>query len=193
MTRLLAITAAFAGSLALVHAEGWQESAGSYFSRERAPVSHYGQVPKYLTRNNHIPIILAEARRQGVPERLALKVCKIESNCNLYATGPRTKHGHHYGAYQIRPSSARRFGYAGGTLQGLPGLRYGMAHLADCYKRAGGQEHLAARCHVAGPASINGKMRLAGWAERYAQRYTRQVINAQPPLWAGKLQVAWRQ
>ena len=192
MTRLLAITAAFCGSLALVSAETWGGRHDEFFASQRPSVSHYGQVPKYLTRNNHIPIILAEARRQGVPERLALNVCKIESNCNLYATGPRTKHGHHYGVYQIRPSSARRFGYAGGTLQGLPGLRYGMAHLADCYKRAGGQEHLAARCHVAGPASLAGK-RLSGWAERYAQRYTRQVINAQPPMWAGRLQIAWGQ
>ena len=188
--RAIAIAGAVLASGLAASADPWAIPAGVYFAGQQAPVSVYGAVPKRLSRNNHIPIILAEARRQGVPDRLALKVCQIESRCNLNATGPRTKHGRHFGAYQIRPSSAARFGYRGGSLQGEAGLRYGMAHLADCYRRAGGSESLAARCHVAGPASLAGK-RLAPWAERYAQRYTRQVVNASPPSWAGRLQVAW--
>lgn len=191
LTRILCVAAAFAGAYGLGKAEQWGGGSAEFFARQRPPEAVFGAVPDKLSRNRHIPLILAEARRQGVPERLALKVCKIESNCNLYATGPRTKHGRHYGAFQIRPSSAARFGYAGGSLQGLPGLQYGMAHLADCYRRAGGIDHLAARCHVAGPASIT--RRIGPWAERYAQRYTRQVVNAQPPAWAGRLQVAWRE
>lgn len=199
-TQFLCVVAAFAGGLGLVKAEQWGGGAAEFFARQRASTAVFGTVPRKLSRNSHIPLILAEARRQGVPERLALKVCKIESNCNLNATGPRTKHGRHYGAYQIRPSSAARFGYTGGSLQGAAGLRYGMAHLADCYRRAGGSEHLAARCHVAGPGALAGK-RLAPWAERYAQRYTRQVVNARvarvngpPPAWAGGMpvRVAWR-
>jgi len=179
----LAIPAAFCGATLASRADFDGVHPGTYFASQRASVVVYGSVPKYHTKNNAIPIILAEARRQGVPDRLALKVCQVESRCNLNATGPKTKHGRHFGAYQIRPSSAKRFGYQGGSLQGLPGLRYGMAHLADCYRRAGGSESLAARCHVAGPASIAGK-RLAPWAERYAQRYTRQVVSAP---WAGTL------
>lgn len=199
LTRFLCIAAAFAGAYGLGKAEQWGGGSAEFFARQRPSTAVYGAVPGKLSRNNHIPLILAEARRQGVPERLALKVCKIESNCNLYATGPRTKHGRHYGAFQIRPSSAARFGYRGGSLQGEAGLRFGMAHLADCYRRSGGRESLAARCHVAGPGALAGK-RLAGWAERYAARYTRQVVSARvakvngpPPAWAGRLQLAWRQ
>jgi len=186
MSRFLAIAGAVAVS-ATVSSASWDEPPGVYFAKDRGQApSSFGTIPKNISRNNHIPIILAEARRQGVPDRLALKVCHIESRCNLYATGPKTKHGRHYGAYQIRPSSAARFGYKGGSLQGLPGLKYGMAHLADCLKRANGSESLAARCHVAGPGAIAGK-RLAPWAERYAKTYTRQVMNAPAPAWAGTL------
>jgi hypothetical protein len=185
-TRIIAVAGAIIASAAFSRAS-WDEPPGVYFARERGQVvSTYGALPKRISKNNDIPLIIAEARKQGVPERLALKVCKIESGCRLHATGPRTKHGHHYGAFQIRPSSAARFGYTGGSLQGLPGLRYGMAHLADCYRRAGGSESLAARCHISGPGGISGK-RLAPWAERYAQRYTRQVVTASPPTWAGTL------
>ena len=162
------------------------ESAAQYWQRERGQ-SVYGTLPKAIkvSRNNDLAVILAEARRQGVPDRLALKVCKVESGCRLNATGPMTKHGRHYGAYQIRPASAARFGYAGGSLQGERGLRFGLAHLADCWRRSGGNEALAARCHVGGPGATN--RRLKPWAERYAQSYQRQVANA----WAGTL-VAWR-
>jgi soluble lytic murein transglycosylase-like protein len=185
MRHIVPTVAAIAVSSFLANAyEG--ESAGQYWARERGQ-SVYGTLPKAIkvSRNNDLAIILAEARRQGVPDRLALKVCKVESGCRLNATGPRTKHGQHFGAYQIRPSSAARFGYRGGSLQGLAGLRYGMAHLADCYRRSGGSEPVAARCHVAGPGALT--KRIAPWAERYAQSYQRQVANA----WAGTL-VAWR-
>lgn len=184
-TRIIAVAGAVIASAAFSRAS-WDEPPGVFFARDRGQVVQaYGAVPNRISRNNDLPFIIAEARRQGVPERLALKVCKIESGCRLHATGPMTKHGRHYGAFQIRPSSASRFGYRGGSLQGLAGLRFGMAHLADCYRRANGSEAIAARCHVGGPGALN--KRLNPNAENYARRYTRQVLNAQPPSWAGAL------
>ena len=185
MKTLIPTIAAVVVSSLLTHAYEGDQAPAQYWAAER---SVYGTLPKRIAapRGNDIALILAEARRQGVPDRLALKVCKVESGCRLNATGPMTKHGRHYGAYQIRPSSARQFGYTSGTLQGEAGLRYGMAHLSNCYKRAGGNEALAARCHVGGPGAL--AKRLSPRAERYAQRYQRQVAVA----WAGHLQVAWR-
>ena len=188
---ITASAAALAGASLIASAE---MHPGEFFARDRAgnwrsaiqdPAQTFGSIPRGISNRNDTALIIAEARRQGVPVRLALKVCKVESGCRLNATGPMTRHGRHFGAYQIRPSSAARFGYRGGSLQGEQGLRFGMAHLKDCYTRAGGNEALAARCHVGGPGAL-GK-RLNARAEAYAQRYTRQVVNAAPPAWAGTL------
>lgn len=191
--RLLAIAGAVIASAVLVRAEPWHSHPGTYFASQRAPVSHYGEVPKYLTRNNDLPIILSVTRKMGIPDDLAHRVCHVESRCRVNGPpGPMTKHGRHYGAYQTRVNVAKRFGYtrAEGPLVGMVALKYGAAHLADCWQRSGKNRSLAARCHVSGPGVLAGK-RLAPWAERYAQRYTRQVINGHPPSWAGRLQVAW--
>lgn len=181
--RAVAVIAALVASAAITRAS-YDEPPGVYFARDKALWA--GNLPtKQFTRAGNraheLRIILAEARRQGVPERLAMKVCKVESGCRLHATGPRTRHGRHTGAYQTRPNVAARFGYrrSEGPLQGIVGLRYGLAHLADCYRRARGNEALAARCHVGGPGAL--ARRLTPSTERYARRYVMQVA------WAGDL------
>jgi hypothetical protein len=142
-------------------------------------------------RSNDLPRILAITRSMGIPDRLAARVCRVESSCRINGpAGPKTKHGRHYGAYQTRPAVAARFGYnprIHGPLRGEVALKFGALHLADCYRRANRNEALAARCHVGGPGAI--AKRLAPWAERYAQSYTRQVQAA----WAGNLRPAPRQ
>lgn len=166
---------------------GWEgdDSHAAFFRKDK---EIFGRLPtkRFATqsRQQELAIILAEARRQGIPERLAYKVCKIESGCRLHATGPKTRHGRHFGAYQTRPNVAARFGYrpSEGPLQGMVGLRYGLAHLADCYKRANKNEALAARCHVGGPGAL--AQRLTPKAERYARSYTKQVMRV---AWAGSL------
>ena len=179
---------------AIASSASWDDHPGAFFAKDRgqavAPVSTFGSMPKRMSRNNDLPIILSVTRKKGIPDSLAARVCHVESRCRLHATGPMTKHGRHYGPYQIRPSSARQFGYRGGSLQGMAGLEYGAAHLANCWRLSGGNEMRAARCHVGGAGAITGK-RLAPWAERYAQQYTRQVASA-PPAWAGRMVVAWR-
>lgn len=181
--RVAAIIAALVASAAITRAN-YDEPPGVYFAKDKARWA--GKLPtKQFTRagnrRQELAIIMAEARRQGVPERLAYKVCRVESGCRLNATGPRTRHGRHYGAYQTRPNVAARFGYrpSEGPLQGMVGLRYGLAHLADCYRRANKNERLAARCHVGGPGAL--ARRLTPSAERYARRYVVQVA------WAGDL------
>lgn len=191
--RIAAVAGAIVASAIASHSyEG--ESAAQYWAKERGQVVQpFGVLPKRIkTSGNDLAVILSVTRKKGIPDSLAASVCHIESRCRLNATGPQTKHGRHFGPYQIRPSSARQFGYRGGSLQGMAGLEYGAAHLANCWRLSGGSEAKAARCHVAGAGAITGK-RLAPWAERYAQQYTRQVTAARTPVWAGRLQIAWAQ
>ena len=181
--RIAAIAGAIIVSAAASHSyEG--ESAAIYWAKERGQVAQpYGVLPKRIKAGgNDLAIILAVTRKKGIPDSLAASVCHIESRCRLNATGPQTKHGRHFGAYQIRPSSAARFGYRGGTLQGMAGLEYGAAHLADCWRRSGGNERRAAACHVGGPGMASGPR------GKYANRYVQQVASA-APSWAGSLPV----
>ena len=188
MKRIIPTLAAVAVS-SFVASAYENESAGQYWANERArsvqPASPFGVLPKRIAKGNDLPIILAVTRKKGIPDRLAASVCHIESRCRLNATGPMTRHGRHYGAYQIRGTSAARFGYRGGSLQGMAGLEYGAAHLADCWMRSGGNERRAAACHVGGPGMASGPR------GKYANRYVQQVASASP-AWAGSLQVAWR-
>lgn len=181
--KALTVIAALVASAVITRAN-YDEPPGVYFAKDKArwagtlPTKHFARAGN---RRQELAIIMAEARRQGVPEQLAYKVCRVESGCRLNATGPMTRHGRHTGAYQTRPNVAARFGYrpSEGPLQGMVGLRYGLAHLADCYRRARRNERLAARCHVGGPGAM--ARRLTPKAERYAQRYVIQVE------WAGSL------
>ena len=188
--RALAITAAFCGSLALVHAEGWQESAGSYFSRERASVSHYGQVPKYLTPNNragNARIVAAAARRHGVPERLALALTRQESGFNERARSPVGA----MGLTQVMPGTWRSEGCRGNPWDATANADCGMRYLAKFY-REGGAHYAALRYH-GGPNTRMHGPKTRKYAARVVAMAGMQTRPAQPPLWAGKLQVAWRQ
>jgi len=162
-------------------AQNW---TGSLYTAHLKPARQQRR-GKHTARVNDLPRILKVTRKMGIPDRLAARVCRVESSCKINGRpGPKTRHGRHVGAYQTRPNVAARFGYnrrQHGPLIGEVALHFGAAHLADCYKRARGNEALAARCHVAGPGAIG--RRLNAGAERYAQRYTRQVQVA----WAGSL------
>lgn len=112
-------------------------------------------------------LIAAEARRQGVPVDLALKVAKIESGHRCNAVGPATKVGRGQGPLQIMPRSARGLGHRGGPLNNCgAGLHYGMKHLAMCWRGARGSKALAAHCHNAGPGVLK---RAAAPRTRYVQ------------------------
>ena len=192
MSRAIAILGAILASAIITQASNWDETPGVFFARDRGQaVKPFGELPRRISRGDASALIAAEAVKQGVPVRLALKVGKVESGNRCNAVGPQTKHGRHYGPFQIRGSSAARFGYRGGSLNNCgQGLYYGMAHLADCYRRAAGNEARAAACHVGGPGMASGPR------GKYANQYVRQVAAANPsppPAWAGRLQIAWNQ
>jgi soluble lytic murein transglycosylase-like protein len=204
MARLLDIAVASAcaalASAAISHAD-IGETAAEFFAkdRERMAGGPFGSLPRAQAFKGKrgdkaavAALIEREAGRQGVPAKLALRVAQVESGLRCDAVGPKTRHGRHYGPFQTRPDVARRFGYTGGA-EGLrscgDGLRYGLAHLADCYRRARGNERLAARCHVGGPGALAS--RLNPKAERYARQYVAMVDAAPTASWAGRLRVAW--
>lgn len=193
MRRAAAIFGAVMASAVITKASNWDETPGQFFARDRGQESAktFGTVPKKLSRNNDLPVILSVTRKMGLPDSLSARVCHVESRCRIHGPpGPMTRHGRHYGAYQTRVSSAARFGYTAseGPLRGMVALKYGALHLADCYKRAGGNERLAAACHVGGPGMVTGAR------GKYAQRYVQQVAQArsEPPAWAGRLRMAMR-
>lgn len=105
------------------------------------------------------PLFAAEAVRQGVPVGLALAVINVESRGNCNAVGPATHSGRGQGPLQIMPSSARALGYRGPAAHLATcgeGLRYGMKHLAMCYRLAGTIDG-AARCHVGGAGALHSR------------------------------------
>lgn len=116
-------------------------------------------------------LIANEAKNQGVPVSLALKVARVESRFRCDAVGPHTKQGRAQGPLQIMPRSARGLGHSGGPLNNCgAGLHYGMKHLAMCVRKAGGNQALAAKCHLTGPGGLNNQ-------SAYARKYVHMVMN----------------
>lgn len=114
-------------------------------------------------------IVAAEAKRQGVPVALAMKVAKTESNFRCSAVGRAGERG----VMQIKPATARGVGYRG-SASGLnncaTGIRYGMIYLRMAYKKAGGNWYRAAILYNAG---LGSKLRSSKYAEKIAGRAKR--------------------
>lgn len=94
-------------------------------------------------------IVMAEAKRQGVPVTFALKIARIESGIRCGQRNPRSTAS---GPLQILKGSARALGYKGDIRRASCGLQthFGMKHLAMCYHGARGNQALAKRCHQIG-------------------------------------------
>jgi soluble lytic murein transglycosylase-like protein len=131
--------------------------------------------PTSTTRGDRIAVmnmVKQEASRQGVPHKIALAVAKVESGYSCHAVGPKTRHGRAMGPLQILPKSAARLGYPTTNLASCGnGLAAGMAHLAECYKLAGGDTIRTAACHVGGPGMSSGPR------GKYANHYVVMVTN----------------
>lgn len=114
-------------------------------------------------------IVAAEAKRQGVPVALAMKVAKTESNFRCSAVGRAGERG----VMQIKPATARGVGYRGpasGLNNCSTGIRYGMIYLRMAYKKAGGNWYRTAILYNAG---LGSKMRSSKYAEKIAGRAKR--------------------
>lgn len=135
--------------------------------------AHWGRRPATTVvlkgdRGQVAELVKQEARRQGVPRSYALAIAQIESGFRCHVVGPRTRHGRAHGPLQILPKSAARLGYPTTDLASCGnGLAAGMAHLADCHRRAGGDPVRVAACHVGGPGMASGPR------GDYARRYVR--------------------
>lgn len=117
--------------------------------------------------------IRRSASTHGVPASLALRVAWIESRHRCNAVNPRSGAS---GPLQIMPASARGMGYRGpvSALRSCgAGLVYGMLHLKNCYRLAGGSESAASACHLSGPAAMHARTRANSW---YAAKVRRASL-----------------
>lgn len=110
-------------------------------------------------------MVIAEAKRQGVPVGLALAVAKAESNFRCGAVGRAGERG----VMQIKPQTARGLGYKGpasGLNNCATGIRYGMIYLKQAYRKAGGNAHHAATLYNAG---IYSKKKSSSYAKKISR------------------------
>lgn len=110
-------------------------------------------------------MVIAEAKRQGVPVGLALAVAKTESNFRCGAIGRAGERG----VMQIKPQTARGLGYKGpasGLNNCATGIRYGMIYLKQAYRKAGGNAHHAATLYNAG---IYSKKKSSSYAKKISR------------------------
>lgn len=110
-------------------------------------------------------MVIAEAKRQGVPVGLALAVAKAESNFRCGAIGRAGERG----VMQIKPQTARGLGYKGpasGLNNCATGIRYGMIYLKQAYRKAGGNAHHAATLYNAG---IYSKKKSSSYAKKISR------------------------
>jgi hypothetical protein len=100
----------------------------------------------------------------------ALKIAKVESGYRCNATGPKTRHGHAKGVFQLIDSSARTLGFDPRKMYDCnENIAAGVAHMKVCIKYGVKDPRGMAACHVAGWNHWNVK--LARQHERYKQRY----------------------
>jgi hypothetical protein len=107
----------------------------------------------------------------------ALRIAKLESGFSCRAKGPKTRHGHAKGVFQLIDSSARTLGFDPTNMYDCEqNILAGIAHMKACINQGGVREpREMAACHVAGWSNWNVK--LARRSERYKQRYVSLAIN----------------
>lgn len=119
--------------------------------------------------------VLARMGPKWVP--VAVQIAWIESRFNPNAIGPRTRHGHAVGTFQLLPSSARGLGYSPSRLRETDyGIEAGIAHMQSCLAVGVNTPREMAACHVAGPYGWNRRLRSR--SARYRADYVRLVLNA---------------
>lgn len=119
--------------------------------------------------DNAARYISMSARKYQVSEAFALRVAKIESNYNCNAVGRRGE----VGPLQILPATARTLGYSNIRRASCQTkVDAGMAYLARCYHKAGGNWGRAAACHNAGESALKWR-RYPASVRKYVQRVVR--------------------
>ena len=112
--------------------------------------------PSTVSAGDATAIVTSEAKSQGVPVAFALRMARIESGvrCNNH-----NRHTSASGPLQITVPTARSLGYGGNIRKAScqTQTKYGMMHLAICYRGAKGNLALAQRCHQRGVSVIYGR------------------------------------
>jgi len=167
-------------------------SAAEFFARDKANnwtgelvhISNpYGKLVK-LSKVTPDKQKVIDAIRRHVTAQLgdkwvdtALRIAKLESGFACHAKGPKTRHGHAKGVFQLIDSSARTLGFDPAQMYDCnQNILAGIAHMKACINQGGVREpREMAACHVAGWSNWNVK--LARRSERYKQRYVSLAIN----------------
>jgi len=119
----------------------------------------------------------SELGPQWVP--VSLRIAKLESNFNPKVVGPRTRHGHAVGLFQLLPSSARALGYSPSRLREAEyNTEAGIAHMKQCINAGVSTDWEMSLCHVAGPMGWNRRLRKR--SQRYKARYAQMVARSRP-------------
>jgi soluble lytic murein transglycosylase-like protein len=119
----------------------------------------------------------AELGSQWVP--VSLRIAKLESGFDPNVVGPRTRHGHAVGLFQLLPSSARALGYSPSRLREAEyNTDAGIAHMRSCIASGVSTDWEMSLCHVAGPMGWNRRLRKR--SQRYKVSYAKMVSNSRP-------------
>jgi len=150
-----------------------EEDVGAFFRQEAAkketvkPVQKRSAVVDQITK-----VVRKELGEEWVES--ALKIAKVESGFNCKATGPRTRHGHAKGVFQMLDSSAKSLGFDPAKMYDCnENIAAGVAHMKVCIKYGVKDPRGMAACHVAGWNRWNVK--LARQHEMYKQKYIRMA------------------
>jgi soluble lytic murein transglycosylase-like protein len=114
-------------------------------------------------------LVRAEAKQHGVPVAFALRVARAESGVKC---GRRNPNSTASGPLQVLKGTARGLGYRGDIRRASCAVqtRYGMKHLAMCWRGAKGNARRAAACHYQGVSALK-RVNRAGAA------YARKVVH----------------
>jgi len=114
-------------------------------------------------------LVRAEAKRHGVPVAFALRVARAESGVKCGRRNPKSTAS---GPLQVLKGTARGLGYRGDIRRASCAVqtRYGMKHLAMCWRGAKGNVRRAAACHYQGVSALK-RINRAGAA------YARKVVR----------------
>lgn len=114
-------------------------------------------------------LVRAEAKRQGVPVAFALRVARAESGVQCGRRNPKSTAS---GPLQVLKGTARGLGYKGDIRHASCAVqtRYGMKHLAMCWRGAKGNARRAAACHYQGVSALR---RITPAGASYARKVVR--------------------
>ena len=139
-------------------------------------------------RQNLVPLVIAEANRQGVDQAIALAVARRETGvCHWWKNG-RVKIGKdgEVGVMQVMPSTAPR----ADIYDAYENIRAGVGYLAEMYRQFGSWP-LAVAAYNWGPGKVEKALQRGTSMPSVVQAYVREVTGTKSvtPAYASATQV----